>query len=123
MKKRIAGALAFIGHSHTFAAVQNATVAGGSVGVLTALAGLRPEIWACATFGAAYAYMLRKDAPRSRLVHMAISILIAVFASDTAAAYLTSAHKIQGVFLTPLLALLIAAAFPWLFEKYVVKRK
>jgi phosphate/sulfate permease len=36
---------------------------------------------------------------------------------------LANSHKVESVFLTPLIALVFAAAFPWLFEKYIVKRK
>jgi phosphate/sulfate permease len=123
MKKRIAAVMLAAVHNHSVAALATATSAGVSVGIFTTLLGLRPEIWACATFGAAYAYMLRKDAPRNRLLNMVFSIVIAVFGSDAAAEYLVNTHKIDSIFLTPLIALLIAAAFPWLFEKYVVKRK
>ena len=123
MKKRLAAVAFALAHNNSIAALGTAASAGASVGFFTMLMGLRPEIWACATFGAAYAYMLRKDAPRNRIFNMIFSIFIAVFGSDVAASYLTNSHKIEGVFLTPLIALLIAAAFPWLFEKYIVKRK
>lgn len=123
MKKSVAGFVAVLWHNHVFAAAATATASSVTAHFLTSLLGLRPEIWACATFGAAYAYMLRKDAPRNRIFNVIFSIFIGVFGSDAAASYLTNAHKIESVFLTPLLALIVAAAFPWLFEKYIVKRK
>jgi hypothetical protein len=120
IKKNLLALLIAVIHNQSLAATVITTA---SVTVTAALMGLSPWVWGCATFGAGYAYMLRKDAPRSRLIHMVVSIVIAVFGSDAAASYLVNAHKIQSVFLNPLLALLIAAAFPWLFEKYITKRK
>jgi hypothetical protein len=123
MKRKIAAIAFALAHNHSIAALVTAGTASASVGFFTMLMGLRPEIWACATFGAAYAYMLRKDAPRNRIFNMIFSIFIAVFGSDVAAAYLVKNHEVEGIFLTPLIALLIAAVFPWLFEKYIVNRK
>jgi hypothetical protein len=124
MKKKIATLLIAFIHNQSLAAIAaKATIGSAGVSVFAAIIGLSPEIWACATFGAAYAYMIRKDAPRNRLFNMIFSILIAVFGSDVSASYIANNHDIQSVFLTPLIALLIAAAFPWLFEKYIVKKK
>lgn len=122
MKKKIVALLIATVHKQSLAALAVATVSGGGVGFFTMLLGLSPEVWAFATFGAAYAYMLRKDAPRNRLLTMFFSIIIAVFGSDAAASYIANAHDVRSVFLTPLIALLIAASFPWMFEKYVTKK-
>jgi hypothetical protein len=124
MKKKIVGLLiAFIHNQSLAATVVKSAAASGGVSIFTAIIGLSPEIWACATFGAAYAYMVRKDVPRNRLANMILSIFIAVFGSDVSASYISNSHDVNSVFLTPLLALVIAAAFPWVFEKYIVKRK
>jgi hypothetical protein len=118
MKKKTLGLLIAFLHNQSFAAT---VVTTASVSATAALIGLSPWIWGCATFGAGYAYMMRKDAPRSRLINMVFSIALAVFSSDAVASYLSVNHDVKSVFLSPLVAMIIAAAFPWFVEKYFGK--
>ena len=117
MKKKLFTLLIALMHNQAFATVVTTI----TVSTTAALMGLSPWVWGCATFGAGYAYMMRKDAPRSRIINMFVSIVLAVFSSDAVASYLSDKHGVQGALLTPLIAMLIAGGFPWFAEKYLKK--
>ena len=110
--------------SHKYA--WSATVAAGagySAGFLSELARLNPEIWAFSTFGAVFVYMNHKVAKRNRLVNLALSIILGAFGSDVSASYIRKTFEVDSGFLTVLMALLISATWPWIFEKFVGVKK
>ncbi len=109
-------------NKYAFAAVV-AGSAGVSAGFLSSLAKLNPEIWAFATFGAVFVYMNHKVSKRNRLINLALSVILGAFGSDVSASYVTNNFEVRSDFLSPLLALLIAALWPWAFEKFFGTKK
>lgn len=126
MKKIIAFFLMLF-HKYAFsAAVATAAgtaAAGVSSGFVNALLGIVPEVWALSTFGAVFVYMNHKVAKRNRLLNLALSIILGAFGSDVSASYVRKTFELDSAFLTPILALLIAGLWPWVFEKLLRPKK
>ena len=109
-------------HNHTFAAVAVSAGGGAGAGVLAELAGLNPAVWVAATFGSIYVYLHHADTPRNRLFNILLSIFFGVGGGDAAAGYVREIYHVHSGLLAPVLALLIAMAWPWFFEKFLSKK-
>jgi hypothetical protein len=122
MKKPLfAVVMAFL-HKQSFAAAVIAASGGVSAGAIAELAGLSPAMWIASTFGSVYVYLHHKDTPRSRLWNVVLSICFGVAGGDVSAGYVRDTYHVTSWFLAPLLALMIAMMWPWLFEKFLEKK-
>jgi hypothetical protein len=122
-------------HKYAFSAVVATGAGMAAAGVSAAAAGANtshffnallaivPEVWALSTFGAVFVYMNHKVAKRNRLLNLALSIILGAFGSDVSASYVRKTFELDSAFLTPILALLIAGLWPWVFEKLLRPKK
>lgn len=121
--KKIAAFIAFGTAQHKVFATTVALSAGAGAGVLAAAAGLDPFVWAAATLGAAYVYLHHDDKPRNRLFNIVLSIILGAFGSNASAAWVKASYKLDSPLIEVFLALVIAMAWPWVFERFLGKKE
>lgn len=121
--KRIAAVIALGTIQQNIIAATVAVGTSAGVGVLAAAAGLDPFVWAAATLGAAYVYLHHEDKPRNRLFNIALSIVLGAFGSNASAAWVKASYKLDSPLIEVFLALVIAMAWPWVFERFLGKKE
>jgi hypothetical protein len=127
--KKLAALFFMLFHKYAFSAAVATGAGAAAAGIsssssfFNALLGIVPEVWALSTFGAVFVYMNHKVAKRNRLLNLALSIILGAFGSDVSASYVRKTFELDSAFLTPILALLIAGLWPWVFEKLLRTKK
>lgn len=121
MKRKLLVLTSAVLHKQAWSdAAVTAAVAGASM--FTNFSWLQPEVVISSGFGAAYVYMNKPDVKRNRIFNLFASIILGVTGSYALALYLKVTYSLDGIFFNMFFAIVIAMAWPWVFEKYLAKK-